>query len=308
MLRASLRVVLLLAFLVPASVQAQTKLYAGPQTEPLYLDVAPKLMTAVFPEHRLNLRATSGGLESLQHVLEDVDAVGLLQRDLLRDHLSRHPDDTDRLVAFGTLGLRCLYGVVREGGWVASFDDLLRSREDGSLLVDVGPPEGDAAATFSAMRALEPDLAEVKLEHRGDLRALHMVEAGLTDVAFFVETPSLDSNLLAKVNSSDILTLLPIISRSLLASRAEEEAEGSYLYTRVVVERKPWRRSDTTYETLCTPLTVVANSNSKAELLDALAFAVISQDFEPSDPSLTERLLMNTQKVGDRVIRLIEGF
>lgn len=298
----------LLVLLLPGVASAQTKLYAGPEAEPLYLETAPQLMTALFPDHRLNLRATTGGLETLQLVLEDPEAVGLVQRDLVHDHLARQPNEDERAVLFGNLGLRCLYAVVREGGWVASFEDLLRQPEDQPLLVDVGPAAGDAAATFAAMRNLEPGLSSVELEYRGGLRALHMVEAGLTDVAFFVEAPNLQSQLVAKVRESETLTLLPVVARSLLTARDPEDSGSSYLYTRVVVERNPWLRSERSYETLCTPLSVLVNAEGETELLDALAFAVISQEFEPQDPSLTERLLSGAQDVGDRVLRLIERF
>lgn len=304
---------LLLALLLPAlpllaagEALAQAKLYAGPQTDPLYEETAPRLMTALFPEHRLGLRSSSGGVQTLRLVLDDPEALGFVQADLLRDHVSDHPGDAERLLLFGDLGLRCLYAAVREGGWVADFEDLLRQREDQPIRVDVGPPEGDAAASFAAMRRIEPELAGVELEHRGGLRALHMVEAGLTDVAFFVEQPSLDSPALAKILEGEGLALMPVVSRGLLAT--DGEGEGSYLYTRVVVQRNPWLRRETSYETLCTPLGVVANAAGDPNLLDAVAFATISGELEPRDPGLVENLLTQAEGLRDTVMRLLQRF
>lgn len=304
---------LLLALLLPAlsllaagEAAAQAKLYAGPQTDPLYEETAPRLMTALFPGHRLALRSSSGGRETLRLVLEDPEALGFVQADLLRDHLAEHPGDADDLLLFGNLGLRCLYAVVREGGWVADFEDLMRPREDQPIRVDVGDSDGDGAASFTAMTRIEPDLAGVELEHRGGLRALHMVEAGLTDVAFFVEQPSLDSPALAKVLESDGLRLMPVVSRGLLATG--DGGEGSYLYTRVVVQRNPWLRRETSYETLCTPLGVVANAAGEQSLLDAIAFATISGELEPRDPSLVDSLLAQAEGLRDSVMRLLQRF
>lgn len=304
---------LLLALLLPAlpllaagEAAAQAKLYAGPQTDPLFEETGPRLMTALFPQHRLALRSSEGGRETLRLVLEDPEAIGFVQADLLRDHLSDAPADAERLLLFGNLGLSCLYAVVREGGWVADFEDLLRPREDRPILVDVGEAGRDAAGSFAAMTRIEPELAGVELEHRGGLRALHMVEAGLTDVAFFVEQPSLDSPALAKVLESNGLKLIPVVSRGLLAT--DGGGEGSYLYTRVVVQRNPWLRRETSYETLCTPLGVVANAAGEPSLLDAIAFATISGELEPRDPSLVDSLLAQAEGLRDSVMRLLQRF
>ncbi len=285
---------------------AQSKLYAGPQGDGLYEKNGPRLMAALLPEYRLGLYSSSGGRQTLEKVLQDSEAIGFLQKDVLRDHLARKPEDAGKVQMFGNLGLRCLYGVVRKGGWVTSFEDLLRQREEQPIRVDIGEPEGDTAASFAAMRAIEPNLARVVPEHRGGLRALYMVEAGLTDVALFVEEPRLDSPAVAKVMETDALKLIPVVSRALLAP--DEQGEGSYVFTRVVVERNTWVRRETSYETLCTPVGIVVNTAGDPPFLDAVAYASISGKIAPSDPSLTDRLLYKVESARRSVMQLLARF
>ena len=305
--RWTLAILLALLALVPAGeAMAQTRLYAGPEAGPLYEETGPRLITVLFPTFRLGLRSTSGGPQTLRHVLENPDAIGFVQKDVLRDHLARKPGDVSRLQSFGNIGLRCLYAAVRKGGWVASFEDLLRAREDRPIKVDIGEPEGDTAATFDAMRRIEPRLATVALERRGGMRALYMVEAGLTDVAIFVEEPSLDSPAIARIVESGSLSLLPVVTRSLLV--ADGDGEASYQFTRVVVDRNPWLRSETTYETLCTPVGVVVNAAGDEAFLDAVAYASINGELTPREPALVDRLLDQADAARHALIDLLRRF
>ncbi|MGE0254893.1 MAG: hypothetical protein AB7N54_02910 [Alphaproteobacteria bacterium] len=282
---------------------AQARLYAGPEAGVLYEESGPRLITVLFPTFRLGLRSSSGGPQTLRQVLESPEAIGFVQKDVLRDHLARRPGDIGRLQSFGNVGLRCVYAAVRKGGWVASFEDLLRPRDDRPIKVDIGEAEGDTAATFDAMRRLEPRLASVSLDRRGGMRALYMVEAGLTDVALFVEEPSLDSPAITRVVESESLTFLPVAARSLLATDAD--GDSSYQFTRVVVDRNPWLRSETAYETLCTPVGVVVNAAGNEAFLDAVAYASINGDLVPREPPLVDRVLRQAEAARDALVDLL---
>ena len=278
----------LIPLVLSGEASAQEKIYAGPSSGVFYREIAPRLMTSLYPQFRVSLETSSGSIQSIERVLADHQAIGLVQKDILLHYLSINPEVRDKVQIFGNLGPRCLFGVVREGGWVRSFEDVKRPRDDQPIRVDVGDPLGDAAASFDAMRASEKDLASVVLENRGGIRALHMVEAGLVDVAFFVEEPSLESPALRKVMSTEELRFIPVVSRNLLAS--DEEDGSSYTYSRVVVERNNWIRRDTSYETLCTATVILLNTEGSPAFLDAVAYASISADLEDSKPGLAYQL------------------
>jgi TRAP-type uncharacterized transport system substrate-binding protein len=278
--------VIIFLFFVPVAA-AQEKIFAGPSSEPLYSEISPRLMTALYPEFRISLETTSGSIQTIESVLEDPKAIGLVQKDILLNYLSTKPEIKNNVEVFGDLSTRCLFGVIREGGWVKSFEDLKRRREEQPIRVDVGDPDGESAASFNAIKASEPDLSFVELENRGGLRALHMVEAGLVDVAFFVEEPSLTSQSVQKVLNTDELEFLPIVSRKLIAP--DQEEEFSYRYSRVVVDRSNWIGRDITYETLCTSVVILANTMGDTKFLDSVAYASLSTDFKNNDVGLFDQ-------------------
>ena len=113
-------------------------------------------------------------------------------------------------------------------------------RSRGPITIDIGPAGGETAATFAEMRRRDPDLANVKVENSDTSQAISYVDAGRTDVAFFIARPDTSDPDFARVLESDTLELVPIVSRSILTPADNGGNVYTYRPYPVKAGRAPW--------------------------------------------------------------------
>jgi TRAP-type uncharacterized transport system substrate-binding protein len=280
-------------------------IYAGPESGYVYNVLGPNLMTALYPEFRLSLERTVGSTESIEKVLADPVAVGFSQRDIYESYVRDYGGEvTPPLDYYGNLGLRCVYAVVRSGGWVKSFEDIVTPPDGGPITIDIGPAGGETAATFAEMRRRDPDLANVKVENSDTSQAISYVDAGRTDVAFFIARPDTSDPDFARVLESATLELVPIVSRSILTPA--DNGGSVYTYTRITLGGGNWFQAAKTHDTICTTLGVVVNKNGDPELLDAVAFITLSTDLDPAPPGWMDRVKTELANARHRALTLFE--
>ena len=95
----------------------EATVYAGPESGYVYNVLGPNLMTALYPEFRLTLERTEGSTENIELVLANPLGFGFSQRDIYEGYLRDVGGEVaPPLEYYGSLGLRCVYAVVRSGG------------------------------------------------------------------------------------------------------------------------------------------------------------------------------------------------
>jgi TRAP-type uncharacterized transport system substrate-binding protein len=267
----------------------EATVYAGPEGGYVYDVLGPNMMTALYPEFRLTLERTEGSAENIKMVLANPVGFGFSQRDIYEGYLRDVSGEvTPPLEYYGSLGLRCVYAVVRSGGWIKSFDDIVGAPDGNPITLDIGPAGGETAATFAEMRRRDPSLAGVETENSETSQAISYVDAGRTDVAFFIARPDTGDPYVARVLESDTLEFVPIVSRNILTP--SDDGGNVYTYTRITLGGGNWFQAAKTHDTICTTLGIVVNTDGDPELLDALAFVTLSTDLDPAPPGWMERV------------------
>lgn len=281
-------------------------IYAGPESGYVYNVLGPNLMTALYPEFRLTLEQTGGSAESIDRVLADPVAVGFSQRDIFEGYVRDSGGDAvSPLEYYGNLGLRCVYAVVRSGGWIKSYDDIVGAPGGSPITVDIGPVGGETAATFAEMRRRDSELANVKVGNSDTSQSISFVDAGRTDVAFFIAGPDSGEPDVARVLESDTLEFVPIVSRNILTP--SDDGGNVYTYTRVTLGGGNWFKAAKTHDTICTTLGIVVNTDGDPELLDAVAFVTLSTNLDPVPPGWVDRVKTELAKARRRAQALFDS-
>jgi hypothetical protein len=269
--RAALPAWLLAALLLaPASSRAATDgtLYAGPEADPAFGELAPELVTALFPDHRLALAPAADAEAALDHVAREPGAAAITDLATMLDYTARHPDGAVKLEFHGQLSRHCVLAFTRRGGWVHAFADIAGAKGPPQPTLGlVGP---DAATTLAELRRIDPGLVELDVQPGGAADLAGRVAHGSLDLLLLVAHAGFDDAVAARLADDDRLVELPVVTR-LLAHAAASADSGFTLALPRPASDLPWVAAPPM--TLCTPLGVVLRADAAPGLADAVGGA-----------------------------------
>jgi hypothetical protein len=206
--------------------------------------------------------------EAMQRVAEDPRSIGLVQRDLFVQYLRDHADGDTRFEFYGNIPV-CLLAVVRKGSQIQTYGDLVRARTSRRTMLDIGPADGQLAATFETLREIDPSLGNLQLEYRAGARALSRVVTGETDAALFLVLAPYAGGLVADMVDSDALDLVPFFSEDIVIGAARRKLP--YLLRQITLGNPGWFSSGRPYHTTCTSLGAVVNAKAEPILSEKVA-------------------------------------
>lgn len=275
-LAAALAVILAQGAPPPAAAAGGTEgtegtLYAGPAADPAFGELAPDLLTALFPGHRLALVPTEDAAAALDHVAAAADALAIADLAAMLDAAAVHALPPGRLVFAGQLSRRCLLAFARRGGWVRGFADIAAAA--GTPRPAIGLVGREGAGTLAALARLDPGLAGLDVQPGDAAQLTARVMHGSLDLLLVVAEPGFDDATVATLADDDRLVTLPVVTR--LLTRAAATGEGGF----TLAAYRPdglsiaWTAPP---PTLCTPIGVVLRDDAPAALRRDLGPAAAS--------------------------------
>lgn len=237
-----------------------------------YHNVLGVNMRNILRERGINFDVVSskGSTENLDRIAQGEADIGYTQADAMASWLRVNP--TADIEILGSLGEECLNLVALEGSGIEDIQDL----NSNDLKIAVGEMGTGSAKTWEFIRTLNPTYAEPQVYHQGGSRALGKVQTGEFDAFLWVTSPeNRDHSLLAAVLMENSPFRFVEIDDDKLSDTLPN---GTQVYTtREVTGRESvgFFGGDESIETLCTGLTVVADYNLDATVLEAVASAVL---------------------------------
>jgi len=247
---------------------ADGTLYAGPEADPAFGELAPELVTALFPEHRLALAPATDADAALDHVAQEPGAVAIADLATMLDYAARHEAGAVKLEFHGQLSRHCLLAFARRGGWVHAFADIAGA--SGTPRPTVGLVGPDAAVTLAELRRLDPSVAELDVQPGTAADLAGRVAHGSLDLLLMVAHAGFDDAAAERLAGDDRLVELPVVTR-LVAHAAATSDSGFMLAMSHPASDLPWVAAPPM--TLCTPLGVVLRSDAPPALRDAVVAA-----------------------------------
>lgn len=280
----SLSLALSLALAGGPAARAQA-LYAGPDADPAFTDVAPELAGALDPVWRLQLTAVPGPDAALDKLLGTPGALAVTDLATLADYAARHALPAGRLVFAGEVTRRCLVVFVQKGGWVHSLGEL--EGAGGAPPPTLGLVGSDAVAAFDLLRRLDGALAGVAVSQGAAGPLAAQVARGTLDGLLIVAYPDLAPEALRRLADNDRLARVAVVTRRL--ARAVATGEGGFTLAQATGGGMalPWQAQPE--PALCSPLGVVARDDTPAALRDALPSATRAAMAVLRKPDLAER-------------------
>jgi hypothetical protein len=269
----------LLVAAMTGAAQAGT-LYAGPAASPSFAVIAPRLLSALFPEQRLTASAVDNGKQAVERVLDDPASAAVADLATMLDVIATQRLAADRLEFHGPIGAHCLLAFARRDGWVRAFSDVVAV--EGTPQPVIGLAGWDATELFDSLRRIEPGLSSVTTQP-GPARALAtQVAHGAPDLLLLDAEPDLDRALVEHLADDDRLIMLPVVTR--LLERATHDRNSGFTMQPVHSDSglTPWSRRAVV--TPCTPVGVVLRSDVPPALRDAVnrAVPVVAAAVRPS--------------------------
>lgn len=264
----------------PAKAEAGA-IYANAPQGYATADLGALLQQALGGKGDFTVKELDDSAEAMRRIAADPQNVGLVQRDFYVQYLRDHADSGTRFEFYGNIPV-CLMAVVRRGAQVQTYGDLVRVRTARPTTLDVGPADGQLAATFATFRRMDRSLANLQLEHRGGARALGRVVGGETDAALFlVRAPYTDSLAVSMVDSG-ALDAVPFFSEDIVIGAVQHNLP--YLLRQIDLGKPGWFSGGRPYHTTCTSLGAVVNSAAAASLSERVAQTVLGDS-----PAASER-------------------
>jgi hypothetical protein len=297
-----LRLAVLASLLGVAAAPAPGALYAGPPTDPAFVAIAPRLLTALYPEQRLDATAVADSTAALEQVATNPASIAIAGLATMVAFAAANALPADRLEFHGPLEQHCLLAFARRDGWVRAFSDVTGA--NGSPLPVIGLAGPGAEPLLTILRRLEPGLTGIEAQP-GDANTLAgQVARGSPDLLLLVAYPALDRALLAHLANDDGLTPLPVVTR--LLSRAAFERDSGFTMQPVRINNglAPWGRHKLV--TLCTPVGVVLRNDAAPALRDAVnrALPIVAEALRPS---LADRLGADANNALQGTLDAVEG-
>ncbi len=291
------------------AVEAPGALYAGPPTDPAFVTIAPRLLTALYPELRLDATAVGDSTAALNQVATNPASIAITGLATTLAFATANALPADRLEFHGPIEQHCLLAFARRDGWVRAFSDLTGASGSPLPTIGLAGPGGlagrGAEPLLAIVRGLEPGLTGVEAK-TGDADTLAgQIGRGSPDLLLLVAYPALDRALLAHLANDDGLAPLPVVTR--LLSRAAFERSSGFTMQPVRIDNglAPWGRHK--LETLCTPVGVVLRNDAAPALRDAVNRAIPTVA-EALRPSLTDRLGADANNALQGTLDAVEGW
>ncbi len=241
-------------------------LYAGPAAGPAFGELAPDLLTTLFPGHRLALVPTEDQAAALAHVAAAADALAIADLAAMLDYAATEALPPGRLVFAGELSRRCLLAFARRGGWVRGFADIAAAA--GTPRPAVGLVGRDGGGTLAALARLDPGLAGLDIEPGEAAELAARVMHGSLDLVLVIAEPGFDDAAVAPLAGDDRLVMLPVVTRLLTREAATGEGGFTLAAYRPDSLLIAWSAPP---PTLCTPVGVVLRDDAPAALRSDLA-------------------------------------
>jgi hypothetical protein len=262
------------------SAQAAGTLYSGPAADPSFTILIPRLLTALYPNQRLNATAVADDAAALDRVMADPTSAALVDLAAMTEFATAKKLAVDRLEFHGPLEQRCLLAFARRDGWVQNFSDIVSAK--GSPRPTVGLAGTGATSLLGILRSIEPGLSGVDVQPGDPGPLAKQVENGAPDLLLLVADAELDHDLIKHLADENRLTVLPVVSR--LIARAATDRSSGFVMEPVSTDTDlvPWARPKLI--TLCTPLGVVLRGDAPPALRDAVnkAVPVVAAALRPS--------------------------
>ncbi len=279
-----------------------SSLYAGPATDPAFTILAPRLLTAVYPDQRLNAASVADGNAALQRVVADPSSAAVTSLATMVGFATAGDLPANRLEFHGPLEQICLLAFARRDGWVHAVTDLTTAGSSPPPTVGLAGPE--VASLFAIARRLDPGLATVTARpgEANDLAA--QVAIGTPDLLLLAAYPDLQRALIEHVADDSRLTLLPVVTR--LLSRVAYERKDGFAMQAIRTDSglSPWSRPKLV--TLCTPVGVVLRGDAPPALREAVnrAVPIVAEALRPS---LTDRAGTAATDTVNGVLDAVQG-
>ena len=293
----------LLLGLGAAQAAGASSLYAGPANDPAFTTLAPRLLTALYPDQRLNAESVADGNAALQHVLADPSSAAVTSLATMAAFATAANLPANRLEFHGPLEQVCLLGFARRDGWVHAVSDLATAGSSPPPVVGLAVPE--ATVLFAIAKRVDPALATLTPlpGEANDLAT--QVAAGTPDLLLLAAYPDLQHTLIEHLADDGRLTTLPVVTR--LLSRAAYDRKDGFTMQAIRTDAglAPWSRPKLV--TLCTPVGVVLRGDAAPALREAVnrAVPVVAAAVRPS---LTDRAGTAASDTVNGVLDAVQGF
>lgn len=254
------------------------QVHTGPERSSVHAVFGPRLSAALAPAIETRLVSSPGTLASLDAVLREPRDVAFAQFNLYRRFVAEHPA-AHKLEFYGDVPV-CVLLVARAGSpWMLSSTEVPDALVPSSI--DLGPADGDAAATLAPLLRSAFALGDALLEHRGGARALARVQRRDTEVAAFIEFPNVQTPIVSDVLGNDSVEFVTSIASVLRGARLRG---GMTLVPAEVEMPQPGPfGSERSIRTLCTSLGLVVHADAAPDLIDAVVHAVVRGELVNSD-------------------------
>jgi len=245
-------------------------LYAGPAGSPAFAVIAPRLLSALFPEQRLTAAAVDNDGQAVERVLDDPASAAVADLATMLGTIGEQKLAADRLEFHGPIGAHCLIAFARRDGWVRAFSDVVAV--EGAPRPVIGLAGWNATELFDSLRRLEPGLASVATQPGPAPALAAEVAHGAPDLLLLDAEPDLDRALIEHLADDDRLIMLPVITR--LLERATRDRNSGFSMQPVHSDSglTPWSRRPILAP--CTPVGVVLRNDVPPALRDSVNRAV----------------------------------
>jgi TRAP-type uncharacterized transport system substrate-binding protein len=225
---------------------------------------------------------SAGSQENIDKVWSGELPAGLTQLDVMALNMieERPAFAKGHLKIIGKLSPEALFCVIKQGGKIASYDDLIDPQKAG-LKVSVGPKGSGTARTFQYLMTLDPRLKSIQLIQEGNPeKQLDRLESGQRDLVCFVMMPDFKNALIKRVIKNKKLEFIGMDKR--LFINATLEGESVYDVMEVPVNLGFFGWGAKRIKTLVTWIGIVVNEQWTDEnFLNALSQQAIKGEILP---------------------------
>lgn len=225
---------------------------------------------------------SAGSQENIDKVWLGKLPAGLTQLDVAALNMAekRHKSAKGNLKLIGKFAPEALFCATKQGGQIASYDDLIDPLKPG-LKVSVGQEGSGTARTFQYLMTLDPRLKQIQLIlEENPQKRLNLLQSGLRDLVCFVMMPDFKNELIKRVVKNKKLVFIDIDNP--LFTNATVEGEPVYELMEVPVNRGFFGWGAKRIKTLVTWIGIVVNDKLTDEkLLNALTQVAIKGELLP---------------------------
>ncbi|HEV2337179.1 MAG TPA: hypothetical protein VGS13_16850 [Stellaceae bacterium] len=231
-------------------------------------DLGATLLHSLREQFQYSLARLDTDQEVMQRIGAHPRSIGLVQRDLYVQYLRDHADSGIRFEFYGDVPV-CVLAVVRKGSQIQSFGDLVRVRANRKATLDVGPANGQLAASFANLREMDVALANLQPEYIGGARALGRVVSGETDAALFLVLAPYTGGLVFDMIDRGALDVVPFFSQDIVIGAADRKLP--YVLRQIDLGDPGWFSPARPYHTTCTSIGAVVNRTADENLSEKIA-------------------------------------